>query len=226
MAVVRQRDVAYNFYNMGRYIGPKNKLARRFGVNLGLKSNAAKVARRLAQPPGVHGPKKKTGGFGRGGSGFGKQLLEKQKAKIIYGLRERQFEKYVREATRVKGNSGVMLQQLLEMRLDNVVYRAGIAITRAQARQMVTHGMFTVNEKRLNIPSHIVCVGDVVGIKLNKAKKKLFENLTDTLSKKEPTSWLVANPAAKTVKVVSRPAEGDVERSFDVKLIIEFYSSR
>src|SRR3989338_4005221 len=118
---------------MGRNIGPKNKLARRFGVNLGLKTNAAKVARRLAQPPGVHGPKKRMGG----GSTFGKQLAEKQKAKIVYGLRENQFRRYVRESTRRTGDSGVNLQQMLERRFDNVVYRLGFAVTRAQARQMV-----------------------------------------------------------------------------------------
>lgn len=112
-------------------------------MNLGLKSNPTKVARRLTQPPGVHGPKSK--GRGRGGSGYGKQLLEKQKAKFVYGLRERQFRRYVEEATRVKGDSGRLLQEMLERRFDNVIYRLGFALTRAQARQMATHGMFYLN---------------------------------------------------------------------------------
>ena len=111
MGVGRQSAVASNVSNeyMGRNIGPKNKLARRFGVNLGLKSNPTKVARRLAQMPGQHGAKKR----GKGGSTFGKQLIEKQKAKIIYGLRARQFRGYVVEAGRREGDSGYNLQQLL-----------------------------------------------------------------------------------------------------------------
>ena len=144
-AAVRQRDAEYNFLNMGRFIGPKNKIARRFGVNLGLKTNAAKVAKRLSQPPGVHGPGKRP----KAATGFGKQLLEKQKARIVYGIRERQFRSYVDKATTLKGDSSVNLQIMLEMRLDNVVYRLGFAVTRAQARQMVSHKMFKVNGKPL-----------------------------------------------------------------------------
>ncbi len=207
---------------MGRYIGPKNKIARRFGINLGLKSNPTKVARRLSQPPGVHGKTKRMGKE----SGFGKQLLEKQKAKFIYGLREQQFRRYVTEATRLSGDSGIHLQHMLEMRLDNVVYRAGFAITRAQARQFVTHGMFLVNGKKLNIPSHIVRVGDIISLKENKAKKKVFDTVSDTLAKKELPSWLSVDPAAKSVKVTGKPADTDLEKSYDVKLIIEYYSTR
>lgn len=208
---------------MGRNIGPKNKIARRFGINLGLKSNAIKVARRLGQPPGVHGPKKKSK---KGPSGYGRQLLEKQKAKIIYGLRERQFRRYVEEATRVKGNSGVILLQMLEERLDNVIYRLGFALTRAQARQFVGHGMFMVNGKRMNIPSYIVSVGDVITVKPNKVNKKIFVGIDETLSKKELPGWLSLDVPKKTAKVLGRPSERDVERSFDVRPIIEFYSSR
>src|SRR3989338_2728138 len=135
---------------MGRYTGPKNKIARRFGVNLGLKSNPTKVARRLSQRPGVHGAAKKP----KSVSSYGKQLIEKQKAKYMYGLREKQLRRYVEKATRIKGNSGDMLQQFLELRLDNVVYRLGFANTRAQARQMVNHGMFQLNGKKMDIPSH------------------------------------------------------------------------
>ncbi|HYE60176.1 MAG TPA: 30S ribosomal protein S4 [Candidatus Kapabacteria bacterium] len=207
---------------MGRYIGPKNKLARRFGVNLGLKSNATKVARRLSQPPGVHGPKKRAGAT----SSYGKQLIEKQKAKLIYGLRERQFRRYVAEATNATGDSGVTLQQILEMRLDNVVYRLGFADTRAQARQMVTHGMFVLNDKPMNIPSHIVQVGDVVSVKPSKAKKKLFENMGEKLSKKELPSWVSVDAAAVSGKVLHKPEMIDFEKVFDVKLIIEYYSTR
>lgn len=207
---------------MGRTIGPKNKIARRFGINLGLKTNPTKVAKRLSQPPGVHGPKK----HGGPPSGFGKQLLEKQKAKFMYGIRERQFHRYMDEATKMKGDSGVTLNKLLERRLDNVVYRMGFAVTRAQARQLVTHGMFLVNKKNLNIPSHLVSIGDVVSVKPTKAKKKFFAQMEESLSKKELPSWLTVDPSQQTGKVTNDPAEKDFEKAFDVKLIVEYYSSR
>lgn len=207
---------------MGRYIGPKNKIARRFGVDLGLKTNPAKVSRRLNQRPGVHGPSPRR----RGGSSFGKQMLEKQKAKFIYGLRERQFHRYVKLATTQAGDSGVHLQQMLEMRLDNVVYRMGFAGTRAQGRQMVNHGMFAVNGKKIDIPSHIVHAGDVIALKENKRKKKLFENISETLAKKEPPSWLTVDAPNASGKVTGKPGDLDLEKLYDVKLIIEYYSTR
>ncbi|OGH64354.1 MAG: 30S ribosomal protein S4 [Candidatus Magasanikbacteria bacterium RIFCSPHIGHO2_01_FULL_41_23] len=207
---------------MGRYTGPRNKIARRLGVNLGLKTNPAKVARRLSQKPGVHGPNKRP----KAPSSYGRQLLEKQKAKFIYGLRENQLRRYVTEATRLKGNSGTYLLQLLEMRFDNVVYRLGFAGTRAQARQMVTHGMFFLNNKKLSIPSHTVSIGDVVSIKPSKTKKKLFENIGDKLETQQLPSWLTNEPKALTGKVVSEPSKDDAEHLFDVTLIIEYFSTR
>ncbi len=207
---------------MGRYTGPKNKIARRFGVNLGLKSNPTKVARRLNQRPGVHGVSRRPKSM----SSFGKQLVEKQKAKYIYGIRERQLKRYVTEATRVQGDSGVVLQQLLELRMDNVVYRLGFALTRAQARQMVNHGMFILNGKKMDIPSHVVKVGDVVTVKENKAKKKLFEGMDEKLQARELPSWLSIEPKTMTGKVLSIPAKEDFEKIFDVTFIIEYFSTR
>lgn len=207
---------------MGRNIGPKNKIARRFGVNLGLKTNPTKVAKRLAQPPGVHGPKKRGGPS----SGFGKQLTEKQKAKVIYGLRESQFRAYVTEANRLTGDSSVNLQQLLERRLDNVVYKMAFAVTRAQARQMVTHNLFIVNGKAMNVPSYIVRVGDIVELKKTKQKSKAFETLEDRMQKAELPSWISVDPSKKSGKVLGTPVENDFEKSFDTKLIIEYYSTR
>ncbi len=207
---------------MGKYIGPKNKIARRFGINLGLKSNPAKVAKRLSQAPGVHGPKRRR----VSGSSYGKQLLEKQKAKYIYGIREKQFSGYVKEASRQEGDSGVNLQKLLELRMDNVIYRLGFADTRAQARQFVSHSMFTLNGKKMNIPSHIVKVGDVIELRPNKQKKGVFENITDKLSKLETLSWLSVDPAKKSGKILSLPMDNDFDKVFDVKLIIEYYSAK
>ncbi len=207
---------------MGRNIGPKNKISRRFGINLGLKTNPVKVAKRLSQPPGVHGPKKRGGPA----SGFGKQLAEKQKAKFIFGLREAQFSKYVKEAARMTGDSSVNLQQLLERRLDNVIYKLGFAITRAQARQMVGHKLFLVNGKSMNVPSYMVKIGDVVELKASKTKSRLFEGLEERMAKMELPSWLKLDLAKKSGKMLGAPADADFEKSFDTKLIIEYYSTR
>ncbi len=207
---------------MGRYTGPRNKIARRFGVNLGLKTNPAKVAKRLNQKPGVHGPKSRRGAT----STFGRQLEEKQKAKYVYGIREQQLRRYVNEATRQTGDSGIHLLQLLESRMDNVVYRMGFAVTRAQARQLVNHGMFTLNGKKMDIPSHVVQPGDVVELKTNKTKKKIFEDITDRLSKQDLPSWITVDAAKKSGKVLNKPTEKDVEHVFDVKFIIEYFSTR
>lgn len=114
---------------------------------------------------------------------------------------------------------------MLEMRMDNLVYRLGFATTRAQARQFVSHGMFTLNGKKMNIPSHIVSVGDTLDLKANKVGKKIFEGIEERLSKHELPSWLSLE-ANKTGKVIARPMETDFERVFDVKLIIEYYSTR
>jgi small subunit ribosomal protein S4 len=172
--------------------------------------------------PGVHGPNKRPSTP----SSFGKQLIEKQKAKYMFGIRERQFHRYVTQATSKKGDSGIALQEILEMRLDNVAYRMGFADTRAQARQMVTHGMFALNGKPMDIPSHLVRVGDVVSVKTSKAKKKLWEGLSEKLAKRELPSWVSVDAAAKTSKVLHKPSGNDFEKVYDVKLIIEYYSTR
>lgn len=206
---------------MGRFIGPKNKIARRFGVNLGLKTNAAKVAKRLNQRPGQHGAARR-----RSASSFGKQLDEKQKAKFVYGLREKQFRGYVEEANRRDGDSGVNLNQLLESRLDNVVYRMGYAGTRAQARQLVNHGMFTVNGKKLDIPSYLTKIGDVIAVRENKKQKKYFEIIAEQLANAVMPSWITMDPAAMSGKIIGVPTKEEFESVFDVKLIIEYYSTR
>lgn len=206
---------------MGRYTGPKNKIARRYGVDLGLKQNPAKVSRRLSQAPGVHGASRRPAS-----SSFGKQLAEKQKAKFVYGLRDTQLRRFVNMATNMSGDSGLNLMQLLEKRIDNVVYRLGFAGTRAQARQMVTHNMFTLNGKKMNIASHLISVGDVIALKENKAKSKLFDGLEERLQAKNLPSWVSVDPRAKNGKVLNEPAPADFEQIFDVTQIIEFYSTR
>ena len=153
-------------------------------------------------------------------------LAEKQKAKFIFGLREAQFSKYVKEAARMTGDSSVNLQQLLERRLDNVVYKLGFAITRAQARQMVGHKLFLVNGKSMNVPSYMVKIGDIVELKASKQKSRAFEGLEERMAKMELPSWLALDLAKKSGKVLGTPADTDFEKSFDTKLIIEYYSTR
>ncbi|MFB6226675.1 MAG: 30S ribosomal protein S4 [Candidatus Paceibacteria bacterium] len=206
---------------MGRYTGPKNKIARKYGVNLGLKTDASKVSRRLDQPPGEHGQKRK-----RGRSVYGRQLDEKQKAKFMYGVREKKFKNYFEQALQMEGNTGVKLQELLERRLDNVVYRMGFADTRAQARQFVNHGMFEVNDRKIDIPSYSVETDDVVRLKDNKRDKGPFLEITEDLQSTELPSWVSVDPTEKEGKILHMPEDDDFEQVFDVQLIIEFYSAR
>ncbi|HSA83658.1 MAG TPA: 30S ribosomal protein S4, partial [Patescibacteria group bacterium] len=144
---------------MARYTGPKHKLARREGVNI-LDKDSASLMRRINQLPGQHGKK----GTRRRPSEFGQQLREKQKAKAMYGLLEKQFKKLVDTVSTQKGDTSELLLALLETRLDNVVYRVGLAKSRAMARQFITHGHVLVNNKKMTIPSYTVQVGDVVTI--------------------------------------------------------------
>src|SRR5882724_9444618 len=141
---------------MARYTGPKHKLARREGINI-LEKTSASLMRRLNVPPGVHGKKGK-----RRLSEFGQQLREKQKAKAMYGLLERQFKKLVETVSSQKGDTEELLLSLLETRLDNVIYRLSLAKSRMMARQLVSHGHVLVNSKRMSIPSYKVQKGDVV----------------------------------------------------------------
>mgnify|MGYP003828336443 CR=1 FL=1 len=168
--------------------------------------------------PGQHGPTKK----GSKLSDYGKQLKEKQEAKRIYGLRERQFANYVAEASSKIGDTGKFLLQYLESRLDNVVFRMGLAKSRALARQLVNHGHITVNGKKVDIPSYRVRVSEVVALTSKSVSKKLFENLTETLSKVEAPVWLGLDAKTASAKILNTPSVDSTP--FSAKAIIEFYS--
>ncbi len=201
---------------MGRLIGPKHKLCRLFGEKL-CDSVKCPVIRRN-YPAGQHGTNRKRAKH----SSYGKQLLEKQKAKRIYGLMERQFSNYVAEASRKTGDTSVFLLNYLESRLDNVVYRWGVVSSRAAARQLVSHGHILVNGKKVTIPSYRVKVGDAMSLKETSQKSKLFEGLSEKLAKKELPPWLAADATKLTAKILNAPA---LDRpNFDSKLIIGFYS--
>jgi len=202
---------------MGRYLGPKHKLCRRVGEKL-CGSDKCPVTRRPFKP-GVHGPTSRTRL-----TGYGIQLIEKQKAKMIYGLLERQFRKYVEMSSRSKENSSEVLLRLLETRLDNVIYRLGIAKTRGQARQYVGHGHFTVNGRKVTVPSIAVRVGDVIGVRPGSDKSKIFDGLKEKLANVELPAWLTFDADTLTAKVTAMPKAAEAAPLFDTKQIIELYS--
>ena len=199
---------------MARYTGPKHKIARREGVNL-LEKTSASLMRRLNVPPGVHGKKGK-----RRPSEFGQQLREKQKAKAMYGLLEKQFRKLVETATTQKGDTEDLLLSLLERRLDNVVYRLGLAKSRMMSRQFVTHGHVTVNGKRMTIPSYTVQTGDVIALDATILKNPDVVKIME--EKKELMGFLeTKGPVGKLVRM---PVAQDIQVPFSTRQIIEYYS--
>ncbi len=197
------------------------KMSRREGVALSTSMSTLKVMQKRPYIPGVHG---KAGMRPAKVSVFGTQLREKQKAKRLYGILERQFRNYFTKATSMPGNTGENLGRLLEMRLDNVVFRLGFAKTRPQARQMVSHCMFLVNGQKVNIASYSVKVNDTIEIKANKKAKKVFSDLDERLKTHRVPGWL--HREGEVGKVVSLPMGDDLKEAYDPKLIIEFYSMR
>ncbi len=206
---------------MARYTGPKNRLSRKEGIDLGFKtvgSHAhASLLRRLKVPPGQHGPK----GTRRKVSAYGTQLREKQKVKRMYGLLERQFRRYYTMARKWRGNTGDMLVQFLERRLDNTMYRLGLAPTRTSARQFVSHGHVLVNGERVNIPSYLVAVDQVITLKPKGANIPAVKKLLDEKSF-TPPEWLERKgPAGKVVRL---PERDDVKEDINTQYIVEYYS--
>lgn len=199
---------------MARYLGPKIRLTRRVGVPIAdLPKHTS--CRRLRQPPGVHGYR------GRRLRDFGIRLNEKQKLRYHYGVAERQFRRYVERASRMTGNSGEVLLQLLERRLDNVVRRAGLARSIWAARQMVAHGQVRVNGRKVDRPSFPVRVGDQITLK--ERVHKLARDNMESLAGHEVPDWLEFNPAELTVRVIAVPAVEQIPFDVNTNLIIEFY---
>lgn len=199
-----------------RYTGPKNKLARKVGEDLGLKTNAVKVARRLMIKPGQHGQR------GRGKlSDFGSQLKEKQKLRYMYGLSEQQLRRIFQQASKNPTATGAALLSLIERRLDNVVYRAGLAPTRTAARQLVNHNHFLVNGKKMDIPSYTVQVADVISVKPKSSKIPLLAEASKA-EQLSTVAWI--EKKASVAKVARLPERSDVAESIDEQLIVEFYS--
>ena len=205
---------------MARYIGPKCKLSRREGTDLFLKSGARALESKcnIETPPGVHGQRR-----GRL-SDYGTQLREKQKVRRIYGVLERQFRRYYAEANRLPGKTGDNLVILLESRLDNVVYRAGLARTRRQARQLVSHGHFTVNGKNINVPSYKVTQYDIIDVRDRSKKMEWFEDAQDALIDANVPAWLQVVPDTLRILVHQLPERAQIDIPLQEQLIVELYS--
>jgi len=211
---------------MARYTGPVCKLCRREGQKLFLKgercyTNKCGMERRQ-YPPGDHG---RTSQFRRRSeSDYALQMREKQKARRVYGVLERQFRRYFREAARKSGRTGENLLILLERRLDNVVYRGGLARSRAEARQLIRHGHFEVNGRKVDIPSYFVKAGDVVRVRENRRDRKVFDIIREGGTLAEVPGWLDADVNDMTVRVLSEPTRSDIDTTVNEQLVVEYYS--
>lgn len=197
---------------MARYTGPKRKLERRENATLFGNENWKK----RPTPPGQHGASRSRP------SAYAIQFREKQKVKRMYGVLEKQFVNLYKKAVKFKGNTGLRILQLLELRLDNVIYRLGFAKTRNQARQIVTHGHVTINSKKVNIPSYQCKAGEVIGIKVKSLNSEMIKIIkVETKANKTP-KWITQ--MSDGGEIVEEPKRDDIDRSINEQQIVEFYS--
>jgi small subunit ribosomal protein S4 len=221
---------------MAKYTGPACKLCRREGEKLFLKGERCFTPKcafeRRGFAPGQHGRAGGQGGQGahgrRGGSGresdYAKQLRAKQKARRIYGIYERQFRRYYGTASKARGITGLMLLQILESRLDNVVFRLGYAASRAQARLLVTHGHFTVNGRRTDVPSATVGVGDIVAVREGSRDATYFKDLAPVAETRNIPAWLSRDLNSFSGNVLRLPERPEIDGNLNEQLIVEYYS--
>lgn len=203
---------------MARYTGPKVKISRRLGVNIFENDKGSKALNKRPYPPGEHGRSRR-----RQPSEYLLQLQEKQKAKYIYGVLERQFSNLYKEASRQKGVTGENLLRMLEQRLDNIVFRAGWASTRPQARQFVSHGLVNVNGKRVDIPSYRVRKGDVISLREKPRNMIVIRHNMDTIDRLKP-SWIELGDSGFQVTINDLPTREQIDVPVREQLIVELYS--
>jgi small subunit ribosomal protein S4 len=206
---------------MARYTGPVCRICRREGEKLYLKGEKCVTKctlERRPSKPGQHGSAR-----GRKASGYATQLREKQKVRKTYGILERQFKRHFDEAARRPGKTSDNLIRLLEMRMDNIVYRFGFADSRAQARQLVNHGHFRLNGRRLDIPSALVKAGDEITVRPQSRETEYFKARALLLAQKGVPSWLRVDPNTLTGRVLAAPTPQDLELPFNEQLVVEFY---
>ena len=200
---------------MARYTGPTSRIARRFGEPI---FGPDKALTKKAYAPGQHGNQRRRGKQ----SDYGVQLMEKQKAKFTYGILEKQFSNLFKEALRRKGVTGENLLQMCELRLDNVVYRLGIAPTRRAARQLVTHNHITVNTKNINIPSYALKAGDIISVR---ERSKSLEVISNSIaSNQSKMEWLEFNVETLIGKVIAAPERIQIPENIKEQVIVELYS--
>lgn len=207
---------------MGRYTGPVCRLCRRVGEKLFLKgercfSSRCAIERRRAPPGNQSGRRRRV-------SDHGLQLREKQKARFTYGVMESQFRRYIQQAFRKQGVTGQYLMELLERRLDNVVFRLGFSESRQQARQLVLHGHFMVNGRKTDIPSYMVVPGQVIAWKETHMQRDFFKALTEDIPRRPVPQWLILDTNTMTGKVSGLPTDDDLVSTIDTRLIVEYYS--
>lgn len=206
---------------MARYTGPVCKLCRREGVKLFLKGDKCVTnctLERRPTRPGQHGTSR-----ARKASGYAQQLREKQKVRRTYGLLERQFRKNFETAAKRSGRTSENLMQILEMRLDNLVYRLGFGDSRAQARQLVNHGHFSVNNRKVDIPSYIVKPNDVIAVRERSKGLEYFKTRALMLAQKGIPAWLSLDVAGMSGRVMSLPSRTELELPFDEQMVVEYY---
>jgi small subunit ribosomal protein S4 len=204
---------------VARYTGPKAKLCRKFGENLFGVAKYDKILEKRKFPAGQHGKNMR-----RKLSDYGVHLREKQKLRLTYCLLEKQFRNYYFKAEKMAGVTGENLMQMLERRMDNVVYRMGFAVTRMQARQFVTHGHFLVNGKKVDIPSLLVKPGDIVEIREKSRSNSMINECMERTAATSPYSWLTIDKENKRGQFLAIPAATEIPTNVDIRLIVEFYS--
>ncbi len=211
---------------MTKYAGPVCKLCRREGEKLFLKGQRCFTPKcafeRRGYPPGDHG--RQMLWRRRRQSEYNRQLREKQKTRRIYSVSERQFRRYYRKALQTRGLTGETLLQMLERRLDNVVYRLNFAESRAHSRQLVSHGHFLVNGRRTNIASMLVKPGDVIEVREGSKKRTYFKGVKDVAETRTAPHWLERDLSKLSAKVLQNPTRGDIDANLEERLIVEFYS--
>lgn len=202
-----------------KYNGPKARLVRRLGINL---YGADKYDKILQRKP--YGPGKTPKSRQARDSEYARQLKEKQKARFMYGLSEKQFRLIFQESINAKGQTGDTMKQLLERRLDNVIFRSGLAMTRPQARQFAGHGLFLVNGVRVTSPSYRVRPGEVITVRARAKDSPAFASIRERHAKYTAPKWLRVDPATMKVEVATVPAAEDAEQAVDMRQVVEFYS--
>lgn len=203
---------------MARYTGPTEKISRRFGVPL---FGPSKSLERRAYGPGQHGPR---GGRRRKQSDYAIALAEKQKLRFQYGILEKQFRRYFAAAQRQRGVTGILLLQLLEMRLDNICYRFGLGSTRRASRQFVNHGHILVNGQKVDIPSYQCAAGDVITIGENNRSQQLAMRLLDATQARPESEWLTVDKDNLTFNVNRAPERDEIDPMVNEQLVVELYS--